>query len=45
MSALTYNFLAKPQPTLVALAGACPDRPWNQGMRSNITTLAESRVR
>jgi hypothetical protein len=45
MSALIYKLLAKPQPAPVAPAGACPDRPWDQGMRRNLSTLVESRVR
>ncbi len=45
MYALTHNFPARPQPTLVALAGPCPHRPWEAAKRSNAITLAESRVR
>jgi hypothetical protein len=45
MSALTYNLLAKHQPTPVALAGPSPREPWAPAPGSNLTTLAERRVR
>jgi hypothetical protein len=45
MYALIHNSLGRPQPTLVALVGPCPQRPRAAGQPSNLNTLVEPRVR
>jgi hypothetical protein len=45
MYALIHSFPGMTQPTSVALAGPCPQRPWAAGQRGNLNTLAEQRVR
>jgi hypothetical protein len=45
MYALINIFPGKPQPAQVALAGPCPHQPWAAGLRTDLITLAERRVR